>query len=586
MLKIARHLTRRERVRVLFIFLLAVTQIRLDLMIPEYMRVITVTAQTPGSQLSEVITSGGIMLLSAALSLACVFTISFLASRTSAALAMRLREKVFSKVGDFSMEEFSRFSTSSLIARSTNDITQIQQFIMAALQMLLKIPILAIGGFVGIINTGIQWFVAALIAFVFVIIVVTCTMASVMPLFKKMQELVDRLNLTARERLAGRLVVRAYNAEAFHEQKFETANDGFTRVDRSTNRAMAIMSPVMSLGTNGVLIAVYVIGAFLINSAGQAEGLQVFSGMVVMTFYLGMLFNAVKFVTKVVPRIPRATVSAKRIIEVLETKPAVTYGMLGDVNTGVKGEVTFKNVSFRYPGAGADALGGVSFTAKPGETIAIIGSTGSGKSTLLNLVMRFFDATAGEVLVNGVNIKEYSQKTLNNKIGYVPQKSVLMKGTLFSNVAYGENERGYFSAADVENAVRIAQAEEFVGKLKEGLNAPVFQRGSNFSGGQKQRISIARALCREPEILIFDDSFSGLDYKTDRALRDALKTELSNTTKLIVSQRIAAAMDADAIIVLDDGSIVGMGCHSELLESCDVYRAIAKTQLSEEEMAS
>jgi ATP-binding cassette subfamily B protein len=581
MVKIIKHLNKKEWLQVLLIFLLTVMQVRFDLMIPDFMRRITVLVQTPGSGINGILAAGGYMLLCALASLACVIIVSFFASRISAALSMRLRDLLFAKVGAFSMEEFSRFSTSSLIARSTNDITQVQQFTMSGMQMLLKIPILAVGGIIGIAGTGVEWTVAALIAFVFVLVVITCAMVVVIPQFKKMQGLVDKLNLTVRESLTGRFVVRAFGAEAYHEEKFETANGGFMHADRTTNRAMAVMGPIMSLGTNGVNLAVYVIGAFLISAAGPAEALTMFSNMVVMSFYLGLLFTAVKFITKVLPRMPRALVSAKRIIEVLETEPSIKDGLLTEGEPGIRGEVTFKDVGFKYPGAAKNALEGVSFTAKQGETVAIIGPIGSGKSTLVDLVMRFFDATEGQVLINGVDIKEYAQDSLNNMLGYVPQSSVLFKGTVGSNVAYGDNGRGGYSPSDIQRAVQIARAEEFIEKLEEGLDATVSQRGANFSGGQKQRISIARAICREPEILIFDDSFSALDYRTDSEIRGALKSGTAEATKLIVAQRIGSIMHADLIVVLDEGKVAGAGKHAELLSSCRVYREIAVSQLGE-----
>ena len=587
MLKVVKYLQPKEWLQVILVFLFAVLQVSFDLMVPRYMRQITILAQTPGSPVVEIVAAGGFMLLCALGSLICVVIVSFLASRISAALSMRLRDMVFAKVGDFSMEEFARFSTSSLIARSTNDITQVQQFAMSCMQMLLKVPILAIGGIIGIATNGAAaWTIAAAIALCFMLVVVACTMTVVMPQFKKMQTLVDKLNLTTRESLVGRFVVRAYNAEDYHEKKFEEANSGFTRADQTTNRAMAVMSPAMSLGTNGVVIAVYVIGAMLISAAGQYEALGIFSSMVVMSFYLALLFNAIKFITKVVPRMPRALVSAGRVAEIIEAEPMLKEGTLTDGAPGVSGEITFKNVTFKYPGAAGNALEDVSFTARRGETVAFIGSTGSGKTTLINLVMRFFDPTEGEVILDGVNIKDYRQEALNNKIGYVPQKSVLFKGTISSNVAYGDNGKGGYSPSDIQRAVRIARAEEFVSKLDEGLNSAVAQRGSNFSGGQKQRISMARAICREPEILIFDDSFSALDYKTDKELRNSLQTEISGATRLIVAQRIGTIMDADLIVVLDGGKVAGMGTHAELLNSCRVYKEIAMSQLSEEELAS
>ena len=586
MLRIIKHMQPKEWLQVALVFMFSVLQVGFDLMVPRYMRHITIYAQTPGSSVGQIVTAGGLMLLFALGSLVCVVVVSFFASKVSAALAMRLRGMVFSKVGDFSMEEFSRFSTSSLISRSTNDITQIQRFAVSFLRMLLRVPILAIGGIIGIARSGAAWTIAALIAFGFMLVVVVCTMIMVVPQFQKMQRLVDELNRTLRESLVGRFVVRAYNAEDYHEEKFETANNGFTSADKRTNRAMAVMNPVMSLGTNGALIAVYVIGALLISVAGHAQALAVFSGMVVMTFYLNLIFNAIKFIVKVVPTVPRAAVSAGRVAEILETQPMLKEGTLTQGAAGAFGEIEFRDVGFRYPGASGNALEGISFVAKQGQTVALIGSTGSGKTTLINLVMRFFDATEGEVLVGGVDVKQYRQQALYDKIGYVPQKSVLFKGTIGSNITYGKSGRGGYSPSDIEKAVQTAQAEEFISKLEEGTGAAVSQRGANFSGGQKQRISMARAICRQPEILIFDDSFSALDYKTDRELRRALKTKSSGATKLIVAQRIGTIMDADQIIVLDGGKIAGMGTHTQLLSSCRVYKEIAMSQLSGEELVS
>jgi len=536
-------------------------------------------AETPESQLSEIILSGGLMLLFALGSLACVVIVSFFASRVSAALSMRLRDMLFSKVGAFSMEEFSHFSSSSLIARSTNDITQIQQFTVMALQMLLKVPILTIGGILGIAGNGVSWTVATLIGFGFVLAVVVCAITATIPQFSKMQNLVDKLNLLVKESLTGRTVIRAFNAKKYHEKKFEETNEGFTNTDQRTGRTMAIMSPVMSLGTNGIILAIYIIGAFIIISAEPAQALVTFSSMVVMTFYLALLFTALKFITKVLPRIPRVAVSAKRILEVLETMPVITGGTRIEAKPGCNGEITFKNVGFKYPGASANALEDVSFTIKPGETTAIIGSTGSGKTTLVHLVMRFFDAVEGEVRLGGVNIKEYELNALYNLIGYVPQSATLFKGTVSSNITYGENGTNAYSKASINHALQIAQATEFVSTLEDGMNAPMSQRGANFSGGQKQRLSIARAMYRNPEILIFDDSFSALDYKTDREVRDAIKRSAVGVTKLIVAQRIGTIMDADNIIVLDEGRLVGSGTHGALLESCQIYQEIAASQL-------
>ena len=586
MLKIIKILKPKEWWQVLAVFVLAVTQVWIDLKFPDYLAAITRMVQTPGSRIGDIWMAGAYMLLCALSSLACVIAISFLASRTSAALAARLRGMLFSKVESFSMEETGRFSTASLITRSTNDVTQVQTFFMAGLQMLLKVPILAIGGILKIAGKGYEWTLATASALGFMLLVVACAMWVVLPIFSRMQSLVDRLNLAVRENLTGRFVVRAYNAEGFQSEKFGGANEGFTRADQRTNRAMAAMGPAMSIASNGLILSIYIIGASMILKAGPAAALTPFSNMVVMSSYAAQVMTAVKFITKVLPRWPRASVSAKRINEVLGTDPAMQNGLLAEGVSGVRGEVVFKNVGFRYPGAVGDVLEDISFTANAGETVAFIGSTGSGKTTLINLVLRFYEATRGQVLVDGVDVRNYDRKALYNKIGYVPQRAALFKGTVASNVAYGDNGRGRYSAVDVEKAVKTAQGKEFVEELDGAYGAAVAQGGVTFSGGQKQRLSIARAVCRKPEILILDDAFSALDYKTDRELRNALRNEAAGATRLIVAQRIGAIMDADRIIVLDEGRIAGQGTHKELLQTCRVYREIAMSQLSEEELAS
>ena len=586
MLKILKLLKPKEWRQVFAVFILAVTQVWIDLKFPDYLATITRLVQTPGSRIGDIWMAGVYMLICALSSLACVIVISFLASRTSAALAARLRSMIFTKVGSFSMEETGRFSTASLITRSTNDVTQVQTFFMAGLQMLLKVPILAIGGILKIAGKGYEWTLATASALGFMLLVVACAMWVVLPIFSRMQSLVDNLNLAVRESLTGRFVIRAYNAEGFQTGKFSRANEGFTQADQRTNRAMAAMGPAMSIASNGLVLAIYIIGASMIIKAGPPSALLPFSNMVVMSSYAAQVMTAVKFITKVLPRWPRASVSAKRINEVLDTDPALSDGLLSEGISGVRGEVLFQNVSFRYPGAAANVLEDISFTARQGETVAFVGSTGSGKTTLINLVLRFYEATQGQVMVDGVDVRNYNRKSLYNKIGYVPQKAALFKGTVASNVAFGDNGRGRYSAVDVEKAVKTAQGKDFVEELEGGYQAAVSQGGATFSGGQKQRLSIARAICRKPEILIFDDAFSALDYKTDRELRNALRNEAAGATRLIVAQRIGAIMDADRIIVLDEGRIAGQGTHKELLQTCRVYREIAMSQLSEEELVS
>ena len=586
MWKIIRLLKQKERMQALAVLLLSVVQVWLDLKFPDYMARITGLVQMPGSRVSEVCIAGGWMLLCSLGSLACVIAVSYLASQAAAALSARLRGLVFARVESFSMEEVGRFSTSSLITRCTNDITQVQTFFMAGLQMLLKVPILALGGIIKIAGMGFAWTLTTVLTLVFMLVVVAAAMRVVLPIFRRMQPLVDNLNQVVRESLTGRFVIRAFNAEGFHSGKFETANEAFTHADQTANRAMAVMGPAMSVANNGMIIAVYCIGAAMITASGQAEALTAFSRMAVFSFYAAQVMTAVKFITKVLPRWPRATASAGRINEVLETEPAIRDGLRREGEPDAADKVVFRNVYFRYPGAVSDALEDVSFAVGRGETVAIIGATGSGKSTLAALIPRLYDVRQGQILVDGADVKEYAQQALQNKIGYVPQRPVLFRGTVGGNVAYGDNGRGAYTAQDVRRAVRIAQGQDFVENLEGGYEAAVSQGGTTVSGGQKQRLSIARAICRDPEILIFDDAFSMLDYKTDRALRGALSEETTGVTRLIVAQRIGTVMDADRIIVLDEGRVAGQGTHRELLQSCRVYREIAMSQLSEEELAS
>ncbi|MCL1790653.1 MAG: ABC transporter ATP-binding protein/permease [Peptococcaceae bacterium] len=586
MLKIFKYLKWVEWRQILVSFVFIVAQVWLDLKLPDYMNVITRLVQTPGSEMREIWINGGWMLLCALGSLASAFVVGFLASRVAASFSQRLRSLQFNRVESFSMEEISRFSTASLITRSTNDVTQIQLLVTMGLQVVIRAPIMAVWAIMKIAGKGFEWTVATGVAVAILIAIFAIVMVFVMPRFRKMQKLIDNVTRVTRENLTGLRVVRAYNAENFEKAKFENANEDLTDTQLFTNRAMAIMMPIVMTIMSGLPLAIYWIGAYLINTADMADRLTIFSNMVVFSAYAMQVIMSFMMLVIMFVMLPRASVSAKRINEVLDTEPAIIEGRLTEGKPGLKGEVTFKNVCFKYPDAAEYVLQNISFTVKQGETIAFIGSTGSGKSTLINLVPRFFDATEGEILIDGVNARDYTLESLYNKIGYVPQRAVLFKGTVNSNVAFGDNGSDGFTEDDVKRAVRIAQSTEFVENMENAYEADIAQSGSNISGGQKQRLAIARAVCRNPEIYIFDDSFSALDYKTDRVLRSVLKQETAGVTSMIVAQRIGTIMDADKIIVLDEGIIVGAGTHKELLETCAVYREIATSQLSEEELVS
>ncbi|MCL2684632.1 MAG: ABC transporter ATP-binding protein/permease [Synergistaceae bacterium] len=586
MLKIFRYLMPREWGFALVSLAFIVAQVRLDLRLPEFMEEITMLVQTPGSVMGDVWRAGGLMLLCALGSLACAITVGFFAARIAASFSQRLRSMVFHKVESFSMEEINRFSTASLITRSTNDITQVQMLVAMALQVVVRAPIMAVWAVAKITGKGYEWSMVTGAAVLILITMVSFLMVFVMPKFRKMQALTDNITRVARENLNGLRVVRAYNAERFEGEKFEAANEELTSTHLFTNRAMVLMMPVMSMIMGGMSLAIYWIGAYLIDVAGAVERLTLFSNMVVFMNYSMQVIMSFMMMVMMFILLPRASVSAKRINEVLDTESTIPDGNVAEGAPGMEGTVVFRDVSFKYPDAAEYVLEGVSFTARKGETVAFIGSTGSGKSTLINLVPRFFDATEGEVLVGGVNVKEYRLEALYNKIGYVPQKAVMFKGTVEYNVKYGENGSGGYGEGDVAEAVRIAQGADFVESMEGGYGAEIAQGGANISGGQRQRLAIARAVCRKPEIYIFDDSFSALDYKTDRALRSELKRETAGVTCLIVAQRIGTIMGADQIIVLDEGKIVGNGTHKELLRDCAVYKEIATSQLSEDELAS
>jgi len=584
LLKIFKYLKPKEWTLAFISLIFIIAQVFLDLKSPDYMAQITILAQTPGSALSGIWRAGGMMLLCTLGSLTASVIVGFFAARIAAVFSMQLRTKLFNKVDSFSMEEINRFSTDSLITRSTNDITQIQMLVTMGLQLIIKAPITAGWAITKIAGKGDEWTFTTGVAVLIVLVLICFLMIFVMPQFKKLQVVIDKINRVTRENLTGLRVVRAYNAENYQEEKFEKVNTELTDIHLFVSRALAVMMPVMGSIMSALSLAIFWIGAYLINAAGAADRLVIFSNMVVFSSYAAHVIMSFMMLAMIFMILPRASVSAKRVNEVLETNPAILDGNKTEGLQGIRGEITFNNVSFKYPDAVDYALMGVSFSVKQGETVAFIGSTGSGKTTLVNLVPRFYDASEGEILINGVNVRDYSQESLRNIIGYSPQKAVLFKGSVSSNVAFGDNGKNKYSEDDVKKAVSIAQASDFVDKMDKGILSDIAQGGANVSGGQKQRLSIARAVCRKPEIYIFDDSFSALDYKTDRVLRNVLKKETSDVTSMIVAQRIGTIMDADKIVVLDEGRVVGQGRHRELLKTCDVYRQIAMSQLSEDEL--
>lgn len=585
MFRLMRNFTKKEWILAAVSIVFIVLQVWLELTMPDYMSEITRLVQTEGSKMSEILTSGGMMLLCALGSLLASVATAVCAAKIAVNFSGAVRSKLFSKVQSFSMEEIGRFSTASLITRSTNDVTQVQMLIVMGLQMIIKSPIMAVWAICKIAGKQWQWTITTAAAVVILLSIVCICMAITTPKFKKMQKLTDDINRVTRENLSGLSVVRAYNAEAYQENKFDKANNALTQNQLSAQRTMAFMMPSIQLIMNGLTLAVYWIGAILINEAMMPDKISLFSDMVVFSQYAVQVVMSFMMLVMIFMMLPRASVSAKRINEVLDTEPTIIDGSETEGKSGHVGEVEFRNVSFRYPDADGYVLQNISFSAKKGETVAVIGSTGCGKSTVINLIPRFYDVTEGEVLVDGVNVRDYSQRSLRNKISYISQKAMLFTGTVRSNIVYGDNGRKPADDDAVRSAVSTAQAAEFVDKLADGYDGYVAQGGSNLSGGQKQRISIARAIARDPEIFIFDDSFSALDYKTDRTLRKALDSECGDATRIIVAQRIGTIRDADRIIVLDEGKIVGMGRHDELMKNCEVYQQIALSQLSKEELA-
>ena len=583
MLKLFKNFGKKEWLYVAISVLLIIAQVWLELKMPDYMSAITKLVKTEGSAISEILKNGGFMLLCALGSLCSAIFVGYFVANLASSFSTKLRKRIFSKVEELSTNEIKAFSTSSLITRTTNDITQVEMLIGMGLQLLVKAPITAVWAITKIVNKSWQWSLVTTIAVLILLSIITTLIIVVMPKFKVVQKLIDKINNITRENLNGLRVIHAFNAEKYQEDKFAEVNDKLTNQQLFNQKAFSIMSPAMYLIMNSLTMIIYFIGAYLIDAALMVDKLQVFSDMVIFSSYAMQVIMSFLMLAMIFMILPRASVSANRINEVLETKVSVIDGTIDKDITNEVGTIEFKNVSFKYPDAEEYLLKDISFKVNKGETIAFIGSTGSGKSTLINLIPRFYDATEGTVLLDGIDVKEYKQSYLFNKLGYVPQTAVIFSGSVIENVDYGESKEPK-SDTLIKEAIEVAQAKEFVEKMDKGYKTNLAGRGTNISGGQKQRIAIARAIARKPEIYIFDDSFSALDYKTDSILRKALKKYTKDATCVIVAQRIGTIMHADKIMVLDNGECVGFGTHEELLKKCQVYKQIALSQLSKEEL--
>ena len=583
MIKMFKNMSRKEVLFAILSILFIILQVWLELRIPEYMSKITALV-TMGGEISDVIHEGLWMISCAFGSFLTAVAVGYLSSFVGTSFEKNLRSKIFKKVQDFGMEEIKNFSTSSLITRDTNDVTQVRMFVVMSTQMLARAPITAFMAIMKILGKEWQFSVATGIGVAIIVTMVTLIVTIVIPRFKRIQALTDNLNRITRENLTGIKVVRAFNAENYGQEKFAKANNELTRTNLFTQRAMALMNPIMTGVMSGISLAIYWIGSGLINSAGMMDKITIFSDMVVFSSYAVQVIMSFMFLIMLFVIYPRAAVSMGRISEILETDTKIKDGKIDSDTTKLKGIIEFKNVSFKYPDADECILEDINLKVNKGETIAFVGSTGSGKSTLINLIPRFYDVTSGEILVDGVNIKDMKLEYLHNKIGYVSQRAVLFKGNVDSNIKFGKTDKPESTEEDVWNALKVAQAYEFVSKMDNTINADISQGGTNVSGGQKQRLSIARAVARNPEIYIFDDSFSALDYKTDYTLRKELNKYCKDATKIIVAQRIGTIIDADKIVVLDNGKCVGIGKHEELLNNCSVYREIAESQLTKEEL--
>ena len=583
MFKLLKKLTKKEIIFSLICISLVTFHVWLELRIPDYMSGITKLVQTEGSKMSEILEQGGLMIACAFVSLVCNIVVGFFSARVASSFSATLRKKIFEKVENMGIAEVKKFSTSSLITRTTNDVMQVEALIGMGLHAMVKAPVMAVSAIFKILDKGFEWSILTACCVSILLSVVITLMIIVLPRFEKVQKLIDKINGVTRENLSGIRVIRAFNAEKYQTNKFKEVNDDLTNMQLFNQRCFALMNPVMNLVHHALVLGIYIIGALLIVNAGMVEKVTLFSNMVVFSSYGMHVIMSFLMLSMIFMMIPRAQISANRINEVLDEEISVVEGTF-DGNTEEVGTVEFKNVSFKYPDADEYILKNISFKVNKGETIAFIGSTGSGKSTLINLVPRFYDATDGEVLVDGINVREYTTEALNNKLGYVPQKAVMFTGTVEENVSYGDNGKGDISLDKVKEAVKVAQGKDFVEKMEDSYQAHIARGGTNISGGQKQRLAIARAIARDPEIYIFDDSFSALDYKTDATLRKELKKYTKDATSMIVAQRIGTIIHADKIVVLDEGECVGIGTHKELLKTCEVYKEIALSQLSEEEL--
>lgn len=584
MTKLLKNLGKKEVYLIIIAVILIIGMVSLELKMPDYMSEITKLVQTEGSHMNEILKNGAYMLGCALGTLVISIIVGYFFAKISANFSMTVRKKLFDKVGNLAMNEVKQFSTSSLITRTTNDITQLQMVLAMGLMISIRAPITAIWAITKILNKSWQWSAATAVGILILLSTIITLVIIVMPRFKIVQKLIDKVNGVTRENLTGIRVVRAFNAEKYQENKFEEVNKKLTSMQLFNQKCFAILSPVMFLVMYFLTLSIYFIGAFLIKDALMIEKLSLFGDMIVFSSYAMQVIMSFLLLAMIIMMLPRAQVSAERINEVLDADITIKDGKINKDTTTEKGIVEFKNVSFKYPDADEYLLKDISFKAEKGQTVAFIGSTGSGKSTLINLVPRFYDATDGEVLVDGVNVKDYTQELLHNKIGYVSQKAVIFNDTITNNVTYGDNGKGKISNEKVKEAIEVAQAKDFVEKMDDQYETQMAQSGTNISGGQKQRLSIARAIARNPEIYIFDDSFSALDYKTDSILRKELKKHTKDATSLIVAQRIGTIINSDKIIVLENGECVGQGTHKELLKTCEVYKQIALSQLSKEEL--
>ena len=581
--KLFKNLTKKQLVLIVISLVLIVGQVWLELKMPDYMSSVTRLVQTEGSKMSEIIKNGAYMLGCAFGSLVSAIIVGYLAANLASSFATTIRSLIFRKIAEFGTEEIKKFSTSSLITRTTNDVTQVDMIIGLGLQMMAKAPIMAVWAICKILNKGLEWSILTGCCVAILLVTVAIILIIVLPRFERVQKLIDKINAVTRENLTGIRVIRAFNAEEFQSDRFEDANEDLTAQQLFNQRVFSVMMPVMNLVMHGLTLGIYIIGATLIASAGMMDKITLFSNMVVFSSYGMQVIMSFLMLAMIFMMVPRAQISARRINAILDEDVSVIEGEFNG-KTDEVGTVEFRNVGFKYPDADEYLLEDISFKVNKGETVAFIGSTGSGKSSLINLIPRFYDATCGEVLVDGVNVKEYRTEALNNKIGYVPQKAVMFTGTVSSNVKYGNNGKKEITKEKVKEAIDIAQGTDFVTKMEGKYDAHIARGGTNISGGQKQRLAIARAIARDPEIYIFDDSFSALDYKTDSVLRKELKNYTKDATSIIVAQRIGTIINADKIIVLDKGKCVGVGTHKELLKNCEVYKEIALSQLSEEEL--